>query len=103
MAFTGGPLALLSPCSALLLPSFFAYSFPSRQTLVARTLLFYAGLVTVLVPIGLGVGALGSLVLERRAELSLDRAPAHRDRGLPVRGRRLRAAGHESLAGAHQR
>lgn len=71
VAFTGGLLALLSPCSALLLPSFFAYAFPSRQTLVTRTLLFYAGLVTVLVPVGLGVGALGSLVLERRAELSL--------------------------------
>ena len=71
VAFMGGLLALLSPCSALLLPSFFAYAFPSRMTLVGRTLLFYAGLVTVLIPIGLGVGALGALVLERRAELSL--------------------------------
>ena len=71
VAFAGGLLALLSPCSALLLPSFFAYAFPSRLTLVGRTLLFYAGLVTVLIPVGLGVGALGSLVLERRAELSL--------------------------------
>ncbi len=26
-AFLGGVLALLSPCSALLLPSFFAYAF----------------------------------------------------------------------------
>ena len=71
VAFAGGLLALLSPCSALLLPSFFAYAFPSRLTLVGRTLLFYAGLVSVLIPVGLGVGALGSLVLERRAELSL--------------------------------
>ena len=71
VAFTGGLLALLSPCSALLLPSFFAYAFPSRLTLVGRTLVFYAGLVTVLIPIGLGVGALGGLVLERRAELTL--------------------------------
>lgn len=70
VAFAGGLLALLSPCSALLLPSFFAYAFPSRLTLVARTLIFYLGLVSVLVPVGLGVGALGALVLERRAELS---------------------------------
>ena len=71
VAFTGGLLALLSPCSALLLPSFFAYAFPSRLTLVGRTFVFYAGLVTVLIPIGLGVGALGALVLEGRAGLTL--------------------------------
>ncbi|WP_250301915.1 cytochrome c biogenesis CcdA family protein [Streptomyces sp. A 4/2] len=52
MAFLGGLLALLSPCSALLLPAFFAYSFTSRTRLVARTALFYAGLCTTLVPLG---------------------------------------------------
>ncbi len=71
MAFAGGVLSLLSPCSALLLPAFFAYAFPSRGQLVLRTLVFYLGLITLLVPIGLGIGALGSLFLERRAELSL--------------------------------
>ena len=71
VAFAGGVLSLLSPCSALLLPAFFAYAFPSKGRLVARTLVFYLGLVTLLVPIGLGVGALGSLFLERRTELSI--------------------------------
>jgi len=71
VAFAGGVLSLLSPCSALLLPAFFAYAFPSRGQLVLRTLVFYLGLITLLVPIGLGIGALGSLFLERRAELSL--------------------------------
>ncbi|MBD2835249.1 cytochrome c biogenesis protein CcdA [Streptomyces pratensis] len=52
MAFLGGLLALLSPCSALLLPAFFAYSFTSRTRLVARTGLFYVGLCTTLVPLG---------------------------------------------------
>lgn len=52
MAFLGGLLALLSPCSALLLPAFFAYSFTSRTRLVARTGVFYAGLCTTLVPLG---------------------------------------------------
>ena len=52
VAFLGGLLALLSPCSALLLPAFFAYSFTSRTRLVARTGLFYIGLCTTLVPLG---------------------------------------------------
>ncbi|MFI9627342.1 cytochrome c biogenesis CcdA family protein [Streptomyces sp. NPDC052042] len=51
-AFLGGLLALLSPCSALLLPGFFAYSFTSRTRLSLRTAVFYAGLCTTLVPLG---------------------------------------------------
>jgi cytochrome c biogenesis protein CcdA len=71
VAFAGGVLSLLSPCSALLLPAFFAYAFPSRGQLVLRTGVFYVGLLTLFVPLGLGLGAIGSLFLERRAELSL--------------------------------
>jgi cytochrome c biogenesis protein CcdA len=71
VAFAGGILSLLSPCSALLLPAFFAYAFPSRGQLVLRTGVFYVGLLTLFVPLGLGIGALGSLFLERRAELSV--------------------------------
>ncbi|MFD3512499.1 cytochrome c biogenesis CcdA family protein [Streptomyces sp. NPDC058657] len=51
-AFLGGLLALVSPCSALLLPAFFAYSIDSRSRLLARTGIFYAGLATTLVPLG---------------------------------------------------
>jgi cytochrome c biogenesis protein CcdA len=51
-AFLGGLLALLSPCSALLLPAFFAYSVDSAARLIARTGIFYAGLATTLVPLG---------------------------------------------------
>lgn len=71
VAFAGGVLALLSPCSALLLPAFFAYAYPSTRRLVFRTGVFYLGLLTLFLPLGLGLGALGSLFLERRAELSL--------------------------------
>ena len=71
VAFTGGVLSLLSPCSALLLPAFFAYAFPSRGQLLFRTGIFYLGLVTLFVPLGLGLGALGSLFLEERAALSI--------------------------------
>ena len=66
-AFLGGVLALLSPCSALLLPSFFAYAFTSTSRLFARTLLFYAGLCTLLVPLGIGASFAGAIVLDHRA------------------------------------
>ncbi|MFI7679156.1 cytochrome c biogenesis CcdA family protein [Actinophytocola sp. NPDC049390] len=65
-AFLGGLLALVSPCSALLLPSFFAYAFDRLGALVARTLAFYLGLAAVLVPLGAGVGALGALLTRYR-------------------------------------
>ncbi|QNP64066.1 cytochrome c biogenesis CcdA family protein [Streptomyces genisteinicus] len=51
-AFLGGLLALVSPCSALLLPAFFAYSVDTTGRLVARTCVFFAGLATTLVPLG---------------------------------------------------
>ncbi|MFE9842108.1 cytochrome c biogenesis CcdA family protein [Streptomyces goshikiensis] len=51
-ALLGGLLALLSPCSALLLPAFFAYSIDSASRLLARTGIFYAGLASTLVPLG---------------------------------------------------
>jgi cytochrome c biogenesis protein CcdA len=71
VAFLGGLLSLLSPCSALLLPAFFAYAFASPGRLVLRTAIFYLGLLTLFVPLGLGVGALSSLVLEHRGEVTL--------------------------------
>jgi cytochrome c biogenesis protein CcdA len=68
-AFAAGALALLSPCSALLLPSFFAYAFASRRQLVARTALFYGGLLLTLVPLGTGAGAASRLFYGHRSEL----------------------------------
>lgn len=65
-AFAAGLLALLSPCSALLLPSFFAYAFASRRALVARTAVFYVGLLLTLVPLGTGASAASSLFYGHR-------------------------------------
>jgi cytochrome c biogenesis protein CcdA len=70
-AFAGGILALLSPCSALLLPSFFAYAFSGRTALLARTTVFFLGLAAVLVPLGAGTGALGSVITLHREVLVL--------------------------------
>jgi cytochrome c biogenesis protein CcdA len=65
-ALAAGLLALLSPCSALLLPSFFAYSFAGGTALLRRTALFYLGLLITLVPLGMGVGAASALFYGHR-------------------------------------
>ena len=68
-SFVGGLLSLLSPCSALLLPAFFAYAFQSRRELVGRTAVFYLGLAATLVPIGMGISAVSALVYGHRSAL----------------------------------
>ena len=68
-SFLGGLLSLLSPCSALLLPAFFAYAFQSRGELVGRTAVFYLGLCATLVPLGMGISAVSSLVYGYRSTL----------------------------------
>ncbi|MEU9952044.1 cytochrome c biogenesis CcdA family protein [Streptomyces sp. NPDC047939] len=70
-AFLGGLLALLSPCSALLLPAFFAYSIDSASRLLARTGIFYAGLATTLVPLGAAGSYAGRLFYGHRDALVL--------------------------------
>ncbi|MFI0351278.1 cytochrome c biogenesis CcdA family protein [Actinomadura sp. 9N407] len=65
-AFLGGILTLLSPCSALLLPAFFAYSFSERSRLVGRTAVFYAGLCVTLVPLGAAGAFAGRLFYGHR-------------------------------------
>jgi cytochrome c biogenesis protein CcdA len=68
-SFLGGLLSLLSPCSALLLPAFFAYAFQSRRELVGRTAVFYLGLCATLVPLGMGISAVSALVYGHRSTL----------------------------------
>lgn len=69
-AFLGGVLTLLSPCSGLLLPAFFAYAFASRARLLASTGVFYLGLAGVLVPLGMGSSAASTLVYGHQAALT---------------------------------
>ena len=66
-AFLGGFLALLSPCGALLLPAFFASTVGSGSRLILHGGIFYAGLLVVLVPLGIGAGALGAAFVTHRA------------------------------------
>ena len=69
-AFLGGLLTLLSPCAALLLPSFFAVTYDGAAALVSRVGLFFLGLIAVLVPVGAGVGAMGSLFTVHRTTVT---------------------------------
>jgi len=68
-AFLGGVLTLLSPCGALLLPSFFAYAFERPGLLLQRTAVFYAGLAAVMVPLGTGAALASRLLLGNQDRL----------------------------------
>ena len=70
-AFLGGVLTLLSPCSVMLLPAFFSYAFTSPGAMLARTGVFYLGLITTLVPLGVLAGTLGAFVNANRGEFVL--------------------------------
>jgi cytochrome c-type biogenesis protein len=60
--FVGGVVALLAPCCVtVLLPAYFAAAFTSVRTLVRMTFLFAAGIAIVILPIALGLAALGQL------------------------------------------
>ncbi|MFP3466890.1 cytochrome c biogenesis CcdA family protein [Leifsonia sp. SIMBA_070] len=70
-ALTGGVLALLSPCSVMLLPAFFAFAFDRTRTLIVRVVLFFLGLLSTLVPLGAAAGSLGALIQQYRGPLVL--------------------------------
>lgn len=65
-AFLGGALALLSPCAALLMPAFFASTIGAGPRLLLHVGVFYVGLLVVLLPLGAGAGALGTLFVTHR-------------------------------------
>lgn len=70
-AFLGGALALLSPCAALLLPAFFASTVGSGPRLLIHGGVFYAGLLLILIPLGVGAGALGAAFVTHRQAIVL--------------------------------
>lgn len=70
-SFLGGALSLLSPCSALLLPAFFAYAFGGSGELVKKTGVFYLGLSATLVPLGMGISAVSAIFYGQRSLLIL--------------------------------
>lgn len=67
-SFVGGILALLAPCCiSVMLPAYFASTFRRRTQIVAMTLVFAAGVATVILPIALGATALSRLLVGQHA------------------------------------
>lgn len=63
-AMVAGAIALFAPCCvSVMLPAYFAASFQNRRVLVAMTLLFAAGIATVIVPIALGASLVRQVLL----------------------------------------
>lgn len=69
-AFLGGLISLLSPCNALVLPTFFVTWFRKKQRLTLAALSFSAGLLMILIPLGLGAYGVWSLLSFYRLPLS---------------------------------
>jgi len=62
-SFLGGVVALLAPCCvSVMLPAYLATGFRHRGGVVAATLVFAAGVATLILPIGLGATALSRLL-----------------------------------------
>ena len=64
IAFLGGVLTLLAPCSVMLLPAFFSYAFQSPRKLIARCWIFWLGLLTPLIPLGAALSSVVALIRE---------------------------------------
>src|SRR6266851_3521862 len=62
-AVIAGAIALFAPCCiSVMLPAYFASSFPNRRLLVVMTFLFAAGIATVILPIAMGASLLQQLM-----------------------------------------
>ncbi len=62
-AVVAGTIALFAPCCiSVMLPAYFASSFPNRGLLMAMTFLFAAGVATIILPIAMGANYLRSLI-----------------------------------------
>ncbi|MGI8537326.1 MAG: cytochrome c biogenesis CcdA family protein [Mycobacteriales bacterium] len=65
-AFLGGVVALLAPCCiSVMLPAYFASTFQRRTQIAAMTLVFAAGVATVILPIALGARLIAGLLIEQ--------------------------------------
>jgi len=70
-AFLGGVISFFSPCSAMVLPAFLATGFHQRKRLILATLVFTLGLLSIILPLGLGVLTLFNLLNQYRRLITL--------------------------------
>lgn len=59
VAFLVGVIAILTPCSIAILPSFFAYTFKEKKELVKMTLMFFLGFTPVFILMGIAAAYFG--------------------------------------------
>lgn len=70
VALLAGMVALFAPCCvSIMLPAFLASTFRTSRGIVAMTLVFGAGVGTVIVPVGLGSAALSSMLVRLHTPL----------------------------------
>lgn len=64
-SFLGGMIALFAPCCvSVMLPAFFATTFRRKTQILGMTLVFAAGVGTIILPIAFGAAALSRLLIE---------------------------------------
>ncbi len=69
-AFLAGIAALFAPCCiGVLLPSYLASIFKTKSKIFLMTFVYYLGLLTIFLPLGVGISYLGSFFAENHAVL----------------------------------
>lgn len=72
VSFLGGIVALLAPCCvSVMLPAYLATGFRHRGGVLAASLVFGAGVATVILPIGLGAAALSRVFVQHHLVIYL--------------------------------
>jgi cytochrome c biogenesis protein CcdA len=59
VAFIGGIISVLLPCTLAILPAFFAYTFKERKEITKMTLVFFAGFSLIFMILGIFASAIG--------------------------------------------
>ncbi len=69
-AFIAGVAALFAPCCVtVLLPSYFGSIFRTKRKVFLMTFIFFLGILTVFLPLGLGISALGQIFSRYHREI----------------------------------
>ena len=59
VAFLGGIISVLLPCTLAILPAFFAYTFKEKKEITKMTLVFFAGFSLIFMTLGIAASILG--------------------------------------------
>ena len=67
VAFVGGMISVLLPCTLAILPAFFAYTFKEKKEITKMTLVFFAGFSLIFVVLGVFAAAIGGTLTSIQA------------------------------------